>query len=54
MKIGTHFIHILFTFDVDKNPTLGIVLPAYLPSLWCKPSSNVAGFLFPQTEGERP
>ena len=21
--------------------------PAYLPSLWCKPSSNVAGFLFP-------
>jgi hypothetical protein len=30
---------------VDKLRRMGFAISAYLPSLWRKPSSNVAGFL---------
>jgi hypothetical protein len=47
MKSNPLIIHKLYTFGVDNLHTAAMLLTAYLPSLWCKPSSNVAGFLFP-------
>jgi hypothetical protein len=37
-------MRISYTFRVDNTVISDNLLAAYPPSLWCKPSSNVAGF----------
>ncbi len=53
-RLSTHIIRTMCIFSMDSRHIPAIFLSAYLPSLWRKPSSNVAGFLFLRCGGERP